>query len=348
MKIELIYDPVKPDLSVCIDGQLKDDGDIFGFLYPVRGCLLQTWVTPSGSWNGLVQQIRELARGEQVELTFRGRDADYQDLLKVMDKENEICVRHSLWNPLAEYTKLLDEAEKSISGLLSGTKKDKINRHDPTGVTLALAEAFPENAQNIGCILKRDEIAWCCDIETDADFWVADKIPLSCCVVSEEYLDSYEKLERLATLTRSMRRNADMICCCFGDGDTREDFVSYACQYPGLAFRFVDKADSSWKTDLKQKYGEPFILRSRLRYLEDILEELEKCIDGKDSLNAQRDLYQEHKAQGILTEQEEVLWDQVKVKSRWIKTNQEEYENVKAVLKRNICQKEKELTLCGN
>ena len=73
MKIDLWYDPVQPETTVFLNGEPIDRHDIYGFLYPVRRYLLQSWLKASGSWPGLLEQLRGMARQEPLSVCFHGR-----------------------------------------------------------------------------------------------------------------------------------------------------------------------------------------------------------------------------------------------------------------------------------
>ena len=76
MKIELWYDAVAQETDIRVNDIAIEKNDVFGFLYPVRNYPLQSWIYPNGSWKGIEYQIEELARGEEVALTFHGRKWD--------------------------------------------------------------------------------------------------------------------------------------------------------------------------------------------------------------------------------------------------------------------------------
>ena len=255
MKVELIYDPVGPETAVSIDGQPAPREDIYGFLYPVRRCLLQTWLRPTGSWPGLAWQLRELSRGEPVELTFRGRACDFEDVRDALRAEADLTLELRPADPLRAYDPLFAQMDDLLGRLLDeGAAK---------GDRKTLRDLFPEAAEQIRAARAQDGTQWLRPIRTEADYDAADQAELACCAVEESFLDSYETLDRLARLTRSMRRSQDMICCCIEDPDRRSDFARYAGQFSGFAFRFGTREQCA--PAMEEKYGEPYEVRRRLR-----------------------------------------------------------------------------------
>lgn len=286
MKIELNYDPVKPETMVCIDGQMTDKADIYGFLYPVRHCLLQTWLLPSGSWSGLAWQLTELSRGEDMELIFSGRPEDYEDVQFALTDMNNLTLRFQQTDPLKKYDLLFSQMDSQIALLLDETVKQSEKK--------TLADLFPEAAEAVHTVRKTVQKEWVRIICTEADFSSADQEELCCCMVSGEYLDSYEKLEKLNSLTRSMRRSQDMICCCIEDPEKRADFAHYAAQYENLRIRF--DTEENFLPIMNRKYGKAYELRCKFRQYEHIAKLLNHCYEKYDSIEARRtDLAKEKK-----------------------------------------------------
>lgn len=255
MHIRLTYDPIKPETVVAIDGQPTDKNDIYGFLYPVRHCLLQTWLKPSGSWQGLARQIRELARGEDVQLTFAGREQDLADLENALREESGLTLSFEPLDPAVCIRSLFARAEGLLEEIL-----DK-NLPQEEGKKTA-NDLFPHLAEQIEQAMHGEDAPWCVTVAGDGDLRRADQTPLACCLVAESYLDGYEKLEKLNRLTRSMRRSGDMICCVISDDAKRADFEHYAKQYDFRDIRFAK--DEEGKDRLWEKYGVCWSLRIRL------------------------------------------------------------------------------------
>lgn len=278
MKIELKYDPVKPETVVFIDGKMTDRSDIYGFLYPVRHCLLQTWLMPSGSWSGLAWQLQELSRGEDMELVFFGRAEDFDDVQFALKDMAGLSLQLHQTDPLKKYDELFGQMDSQIALLL--------DEHVRQSEKKTLADLFPETAHAIHTVRKAVPEEWMRIICTEADFLRADQEELCCCIVSEAYLDSYEKLEKLSSLTRSMRRSHDMICCCVEDPEKRADFAHYAAQYENLRVRF--DSEEKCLPILERKYGNVYELRCRFRKYERVLEILNQCYDRRDAIEENR------------------------------------------------------------
>lgn len=277
MKIELTYDPVKPETSVCIDGQVTDKMDIYGFLYPVRDCLIQTWLNPAGSWSGLAWQLRELSRGDDIELCFCGRAEDYADVLSALKEIPELKLTFREDDPLAYYTGIFAQMDSQIAAIFD---KGKASSGKKT-----INELFPEAVQQIELIQSAPSSPWLLMIDTEKDLYLADQSKYSCCIVSNDYLDSFEKLDKLNSLTRSMRRCQDMICCCIDDSEKRSDFSDYASQFD---FRIRFDSKESCVPILEKKYGVPYNIRLKLQKYREILALLEQCYEKREQISQRK------------------------------------------------------------
>lgn len=278
MKIELTYDPVKPETLVSIDGQMTDKTDIYGFLYPVRHCLLQTWLYPTGSWSGLGWQLRELSRGEDMELTFRGCPEDYADLRDALAEMENLTLSFCKADPLSRYAMLFSDMEDQVMSLLDDKKNDTQKK--------TIRDLFPETAEQITELLEEPDSRWLRVVATQKQLAVADRSELCCCMVLEEYLDSYEKLDNLIGLTRSMRRSQDMIFCCIEDPEKRKEFAHYAAQVGYGRLRFGTQAQCAGA--LAEKYGQPFEIRARYEQFRAILELLGQLYAQRSVLSARK------------------------------------------------------------
>lgn len=277
MKIELTYDPVKPETNVCIDGHVTDKKDIYGFLYPVRDCLLQTWLSPAGSWSGLAWQLRELSRGDDIELTFCGRAVDYEDVKSALNDMPGLKLSFRKCNPLESYTKLFADMDGEIANILDKGKTKSDN--------ITIKELFPETVREIESIQNAKSDSWLHRINTEKDLYFADQSKDSCCIVRDGYLDSFEKLDKLNSLTRSMRRCQDMICCCIDDKEKRFDFSDYASQFD-LKIRF--DTEKNCMPILEQKYGIPYNIRFKLKKYQEILGSLEQCYAEREQISERK------------------------------------------------------------
>ena len=278
MKIELIYDPVKPETLVCIDGKMTDRSDIYGFLYPVRHCLLQTWLMPSGSWSGLAWQLQELSRGEDMELFFYGRTEDFEDVQSALKDMDGLFLQLHQADPLKKYDELFEQMDSQIALML--------DEHVQHNEKKTMADLFPETANQIESLRNIVPGDWKRLICSESDFRQADQEELCCCIVSEAYMDSYEKLEKLRVLTRSLRRSQDMICCCVDEIEKRADFAHYAAQYEDLRVRF--DSEETCLPILERKYGTAYQLRCRFRKYEGILALLNQCYELRESIEEKR------------------------------------------------------------
>lgn len=342
MEIELTYDPVGPELIVKVDNQVADSSDIFGFLYPVRNCILQTWLEPSGSWSGLVSQLRELARGEEIQLSFRGRRCDYDDLLKVVAPMNEVHISFKQWESVSQNKKRVQEIRHFLMELLDTPAKDvkqnKLSVSEPSNAFLA---QFPEEAKQVQNMLKLSQPEWCSWITSQKEFAEADQNAYQCCFVTEDFFDSYEQLDQLTKLTRSMRRSQDMICCYFTDEQICKDYAFYAQQYGNMGFRFELADESNWEKTLYNKYGVAYELNQQLSVFRKILGEVDKCYEQEENLIAKRAALV---GSGKKAEQE-----QLKQKCTWLHSKEGHFKNALKLLNKSPAEQvaRKELMYLG-
>lgn len=245
MKIELWYDPVWLETGVRLNGYWQQEDDIYSFLYPVRRYPLQTWLTAAGSWTGLRQQLSDVSRGEAVELEFHGRETDYADLCESLRGAGETELHYCGWDVYQYY-----EERYAPS---------KIDRLD------LRSSGFPALEQSLRALCGEDTpVEWLCRIRTEEELRRAERSETPCVVVEDELLGSFEQLERLERLTRSLRRPMDAVCCCVREDERRETLSHYAWQFPRLRMRFLPPEDEAPLAELYEKYGKPYCLRKRL------------------------------------------------------------------------------------
>lgn len=278
LKVELFYDPVVPETTVRIDEQMSDNSDIYGFLYPVRNCLLQTWLTPQGSWKGLGAALEELARGESTELIFYGRKADFSDVNRALNGVSKLKMSYVDWQPEEEHINVNKQIDELIGKFIKDDDKDD-GIHRKSG-----EELFPEFFKELKNKMTYKSTNWYVEIKNETDYNEADKNPGTCCLIDNQFIDSFEKLKQLEFLLNSMRRGADMIACCIPDKVKRLEIKKYAGQYDNFDFRFVDKNDRATQDELLTKYGTPYLLRDKRKNYIQIFNMLAGLLKTKDEL----------------------------------------------------------------
>ena len=325
MKVELHYDPVRPSTTVFVDGRAVDRHNIYGFLYPVRRCILQTWLPASGSWNGLRRQLEELARGEPVELAFYGRPIDFEDVRAELGDD----VSFQLEENVEAYRKMLDQAEQDMAGAF--TSEQKVSS-EPVVIQRG-SDLFPEETDEMARLFASGEKKWLLVIDSEEAFDSARRGE-GCCLVKEPFLSGFAAVDRLPQLAGSMLRARDMVCCAVDSAEKREELLVYARQFPQLAVRFVDERDSGWKEALDAKYGVPFRLRQRLQRAIAGLDLLERCYQREHEFSS------EHSALSKAVENGEAL----KVKQRnhrayqlrWLQLQRSTFERLKKALRKEL------------
>lgn len=252
MKIELWYDAVAQETDILINQVPVEKNDIYGFLYPVRNYPIQSWIYPNGSWKGLEYQILDLARDEVVELIFRGRRCDYEDLSGCLSENDRIALIFIEWDICSRYDTL-------FSNLLSTLRNnDFLMRKLLASLNMEAGYAAPFEEAAVSP-------DWAYRIRNDMDLFDADGQKGCCCYVRDSFFTSYEKLQALLSLTRSLKIPADAIYCCFRDERKRDDYAYYARSFKRMNFRFCLE-NEDYLRDAEQKYGLPFLVRRRIEF----------------------------------------------------------------------------------
>ena len=279
MKIELFYDSVVPQTIVVIDGKVLNDKDIYGFLYPVKNYLLQTWLQPQGSWKGICFAIDELLRGDYANLVFYGRKVDYIDFAEALSKSVNTSLRFYEWNCEQAHKHIYQEIDTLINKVVKDEKHSTDGARKKTG-----EELFPEFFTKQKSILSQKSPDWMTIIRNENDFQQADKCQGVCCFVDDSYLDSYDKLQRLKYLSRSMRRSVDMIVCCISKESKRKDLETFAEQFTGYEYRFISTNTEKTKKELLSKYGNPFVLRFERKKYQTVIDQFVELMRQRTQL----------------------------------------------------------------
>ena len=251
MKIELWYDAVAQETDILINEIPVEKNDVYGFLYPVRNYPIQSWLYPNGSWKGIEYQITDLARGEYVELIFHSRKCDYDDLDECLSGNERIKLSFIEWDVCSRYDKL-------FSNLLSTLKNnDSVMKTMLSSLQLGFS-------YNIQFNLSDAESNWAYHIYNDSDLAMAEEgQSMCCCYIHDSYFTSYEKLQALLSLTRSLKIPAGAIYCCFSDDRTKEDYRYYASSFKRMNFTFCLE-NTGHRDEAMEKYGLPSIVRQKI------------------------------------------------------------------------------------
>lgn len=258
MKLELFYDPIRPETTVRIDGLATDTSDIYGFLYPVRNCIMQTYLYPNGSWTGLKRQIKELSRGDRVEFVFHGRKEDYTDVKAALESDSDITLFFEMWDS----EKIIEETFEKLDSLLKKISTD--NNADDGVYRKTGRELFPEFFEYLNEIQNTPLPDWKLEINSRSDFLKADKNQGCCCIVGDSFLESYDSFNSLEYLLRSMNRVPEMIICRFEEKDSLDNFAYYTRQFENMNFSLVTLDNNMREKEIYEKYGKPFLIRKRL------------------------------------------------------------------------------------
>lgn len=322
MKVELWYDSVRTETKVCVNGRWQEESDIYTFLYPVRQYSLQTWLNAAGTWPGLIPQMKDLARGEEIELEFHGRDVDYIDICSAVEKMDMLKLTFCMWDTLEESLNKVECVRKSIYKM-----KKELGSNSEIDKSEGLLNKEPEEKE------------WVIVIRSEQELRKAEKDDRICCVVLSDVLDSYERLEQIERLTRSMRRPMDAICCCFQDPALMDSFVHYAMQFPKLKFRFHTEGNSSWKKELWTKYGKAYRIKKQLEICNTISDQTLIYLGQQKVINDNRRMeLGNKKMRGEQSQAEENEFDACQRKSIQIRSWQDSWEKIKEQFNKSLAQ----------
>lgn len=321
MKIELWYDFVYKETRVCIDGNWQDESDMYAFLYPVRKYPLQTWLAPAGSWTGIVRQLQDMARGEKIALEFHGREIDFNDLFSAVKEMDNMAITYAEWDTLSRYDDKVNALSENII---------KLQAQMPIDASLACRV---KNLQD----RKPEEAEWLAAVRLETGLWSAQKDDRLCCVIDGDSMDSFEKFHETGQLTRSMRRPADAVCCCFSNAADRDIFENYASEFPGMQFLFALHSEQGWKEKLWSKYGQADWkvrqMNEGIRLCEAVLEYLREQKAAND--DARMELVQKLMESGSSSEAEREL-DSCKEMSSYIYSWQKTWQKLKGSLSEHL------------
>lgn len=326
MKIQLCYDPVKPETYVSIDNQKTDKTDIHGFLYPVRRYIIQTWLYSSGSWSGISAHLNDLARGEKIELEFCGRKCDYDDLTAALRNEKNINLsfrNNSFEDSFFEtkYRELMDEIDKEFAEI----SKDIVAEGKKN-----MSQLFPGEKASMEAILQKNSEQWFCRISDDKSLESAKASWNNCCEIDENYFDSYNKFSMLDDLLCSMRRAEDMILCPVSDVEHLENLKKYAHIYNFDRVCFYNKNNSEVLNRAREKYGKNHLLRTKIQNYRDAVKILEALLRQIDNLKKEKAAYMENNFASIRKKNE------LSNKINWLENAKLHVNKIKELLEGNV------------
>lgn len=126
-QIKFTYNPYNSKISICNNEKEVNMNDIYNNFYAVSKYPFSCWVGKCGAWPGILQQLRDLTRGEEFSLLFEGRECDYLDLKQQADKEAEGKFRIEIeWVPEYEldlYERILTDIKKRTMAIWNGEYK---------------------------------------------------------------------------------------------------------------------------------------------------------------------------------------------------------------------------------
>lgn len=88
---------------------------------------------------------------------------------------------------------------------------------------------------------------------------------------------------------------------CRVEVERRRDFAYYAAQFPSLRLNLLEEDEDAWQQRLYSKYGKPYQLRSQLREVEQLLEQMESVCGQQDRLRGEIKQLKEQGRTGTVT-----------------------------------------------
>ena len=315
MKIELWYDPVYWETGIRINGNWQDASDIYAFLYPVRRYPLQTWLGAAGSWPGIVQQLKDISRGEEIELEFHGRNIDFQDLYAAVKEMKILKAVYVEWNTLSLYNDKVHVIEENVQKLKEWAS---IHMSITDKIMNLKSEQFTEED-------------WMVSATSVVELQKAEKDSRLCCRVDSCILDSLEKLNEVERLVHSLRRPMDAVCCCFSDRKEKETFEAYALEFPRMQFVFALNSEQGWKEKLWSKYGKASRMMWKIDESIRLCESVLAYLDGQKSENDTKRMELVHrKMEGGFSNREKEELVGCNAMSSYIYEYQKEWQKLKA------------------
>lgn len=322
MRTEIFYDPVRPETNIVIDGERVDSADIYGFLYPVRRFVLQTWLNESSSWSGLVQHLSVLARGRDMDAVFHGRETDYDDFYAAAG--GRFRCSFEKWDSDELCDRRIEKAQQILDTIIGGYMKME---SDSCDVKKNFGDIFPEKAEKLGKVLSSSaDNKWLLEIKSKADFEEASGMFGNCCLIDETFLYSFEQFSKLEALFGSLRRAQDMLVCEFSSKKRLEEYRVYNSQVAKYGVRFVLKGESV-EDELYEKYGKPYLKRQQFKTLDKARCLLKECFKMKKSLETQ--LKSQEKRTDTESIRERLAAEN---KKRWIIHEQKRFDELEMLL----------------
>ncbi len=216
MRIDIGYDPAAVHTDAAINGIVSDNKDIYSFIFPVKDYPLQCWIYKNGSWKGIAKYISDIARGDDLEIVFQGRELDFKDFKKIID---EYPWQQELKITFAEKAVEYGKAEKMLQ--TASAELELLEFAPVPGIdTIAKCIQLKNRLAQIG-EYKREihNIDKIFDTEPERGYTY---------LVHEEALKSFEDIEKLVRLYQTMMVPADGILCLFHDTVKLQKFKSYA------------------------------------------------------------------------------------------------------------------------
>jgi hypothetical protein len=216
MRIDIRYDPATIHTEATINGIVSDKKDIYSFIFPVKDYPLQCWIYKNGSWKGITKYMKDIARGEDLEIVFHGRKLDFTDFKSVIDEDSwQQDVKVTFVEKTLEYeeaAKVLQKAsaELELVHFYSAPKIDNITKCIQLKIQLEQMETYKREIHNLDRLFDTEPRSGCTYL------------------VHEKALKSFEDIDKLVRLYQTMLIPADGILCLFRDPEKLQNFKAYA------------------------------------------------------------------------------------------------------------------------
>ena len=275
MKVDIYYDPVRPYTYVMINGAPVSQSHIYGFLYPVRGYVLQTWLYPSGSWHGLKNELMDLTREESSQIVFHSRKVDYLDFEKAIGDLSNCGLAFEEIDYTSISAVYLSDAQKLLEDIVN---TPVVMERDESEITQTFSDLFPEQNAQLRQLPHWEGEKWLSCINNKADLLRCINSD-ECCLIDGDSMLSYDNYDLIDALTAGLKRSPDMLICTFSSNEKKVEFINYNAQLKNHTVAISDADDTKWKEQLNLKYGIPYEYRCKLKWLRTCFEVLKPCFD---------------------------------------------------------------------
>ncbi len=273
MRIDIRYDPATIHTQAAINGVVSDKKDIYSFIFPVKDYPLQCWIYKNGSWRGIAKYMKDIARGEDLEIVFEGRNLDFVDFKSVIEGDFwQQEVKLTFVEKTLEYEEAAKILQKALAELElihfdSAPKIDHITKCIQLKGQLQRMEPYKREIHNLDRLF---------DTEPRSGYTY---------LVHEEALKSFEDINKLVRLNQTMMIPADGILCLLRDPEKLQNFKAYA---EAMNCQIFCTSEINDFEQIYEKYSKPVAVYEMYRHhfqIRSAFEKLQSEADIQDRID---------------------------------------------------------------